>query len=410
MKNCAIYARVSSSEQVKGYSIEAQLDAGRVYAAGQDWEVVGEYVDAGLSGTTANRPEFRRVIRDGLAGKFSAIIVHAFDRFSRDLETSVVYKSLLRREGVQVVSITEQIDDGPLGFINEGIIDLFAAFYSINLSAKIRSGLARAVESGRWPWPVPAGYQKVNGWARIAEAGAGIRQAFREFATGRYTLESWADEAYRAGLRGPIGNKIAASGWSRIFHNKFYIGRLCWNDQEADGAHEALIDEDTFKRVQQILRENDRYSKPRQPRAYLLAGLLWSVDANDYMTGALAKGKYQYYRSRTKGRAASKHYVRADELEGQIADVLGGVTIDPAHIDELDIDEAMKLALKVAPHAGAIYQWLESDEQRRALLKFIVARYGFKVAGNQIIDVAPLPPFCFWFAIGQVEQLRMETA
>jgi len=410
MKNCAIYARVSSSEQVKGYSIDAQLDAGRAYAAAQGWEVSGEYIDAGLSGTTDRRPAFKRVIRDALAGQFGVIIVYSFDRFARDLEISVVYKSLLRREGVQVVSVTEQIDDGPMGFINEGIIDLFAAFYSINLSGKIRSGLGRAVEAGKWPWPVPAGYKKVGGWARITEAGAGIQMAFKEFSTGRYTLESWAEAAYKAGLRGPVDNRISASGWSRIFHNRFYIGRLCWNGLEAEGKHEALIDEEIFSMVQQILRKNDQFAARRNPRAYLLAGLLWSVDAGDYMTGALAKGKYAYYRSRSKGRgAAVKHYVRADELENQVNDVLAGVTIAPADIDGLDVDEAMKLALRVAPHVGAIYQWLDDDQQRRALLKLVVARYGFKVAGNKIIELSPMSPFCFWFDIGQVETQRVEN-
>ena len=235
--------------------------------------------------------------------------------------------------------------------------------------------------------------------------------AFREFATRCYTLESWAEAAYKAGLRGPVDNRISASGWSRIFHNRFYIGRLCWNGLEVEGKHEALIDEETFSMVQQILRANDQFAARRNPRAYLLAGLLWSVDAGDYMTGALAKGKYAYYRSRSKGRGARvKHYVRADELENQVNDVLAGVTIAPADIDGLDVDEAMKLALRVAPHVGAIYQWLDDDQQRRALLKLVVARYGFKIEGNKIIELSPMSPFCFWFDIGQVETPRLELS
>lgn len=104
-QNTALYARVSSSEQVKGYSIDAQLDAGRQYAAGHGWVVVAEYIDAGLSGTSDDRPQFKRMIRDALSGQFEVIMVHSFDRFSRNLEDAVVYKSLLRRDGVQGVSV-----------------------------------------------------------------------------------------------------------------------------------------------------------------------------------------------------------------------------------------------------------------------------------------------------------------
>ena len=413
-QNAALYARVSSSEQVKGYSIDAQIEAGRQYAAQHGWVVVAEYIDAGLSGTSDDRPQFKRMIRDALSGQFEVIMVHSFDRFSRNLEDAVVYKSLLRRDGVQVVSVTEQVDDGPLGFIHEGIIDLFAAYYSINLSAKIRSGLARSIEAGRWPWAVPAGYKRENGWVRISEAGAGIQMAFSEFATGNYTLDTWADAAYRAGLRGPMDNKIRPAGWSRIFHNRFYIGRLTWNDLDVEGAHEPLIDEVTFNRVQAILREHDKFARHRQRGFYMLGGLVWSLDANDMMVGAKARGRndtYRYYRSRARTTDGStKHYVRADELEGQIETVLSEISIAPQDIDGLDVDESLRLALRVANNnLASIYQWLDTDEQRRAFLRLVISKYGLRVSCHQIVEVIPNPPFCFRLDINRVEMAIVKS-
>lgn len=413
MKNCALYARVSSSEQVKGYSLFAQLDAGRGYAISQGWSVVAEYVDPGISGTTDERPQFKRMIRDALLGQFEIIIVYAFDRFSRNLEDAVVYKSLLRRDRVQVISVTEYIDESsPLAFIQEGIIDLFAAYYSLNLSAKIRSGLVKAVESGRWPWPVPTGYIKKNNIVHVSEAGAGIEMAFKEFSTGQYTLDTWAEAAYQAGLRGPGGNKIRGSGWSRIFHNRFYIGRLTWNDLDVEGAHEALVDETTFNRVQEILKEHDRFSRHRDPSFFLLRGLCWSIDANDLMTGARAKGRnsyYRYYRSRVKNiSGVLRHYIRAEVLESQVETVLSSVTITPQDIHTLNVDESMNLALRVAPNVAAIYCQLDTDQQRRALLQLVISRYGFRISGEQIVEVIPNPPFCFWLDINRVEIARVE--
>lgn len=412
MIDCAIYARVSTVEQVKGYSIEAQLDTCRQYATAKGFRVVKAYVDPGKSGGTDNRPGFQAVIGDALAGQFSMILVHAFDRFSRNMEDAVVYKSLLRRDGIKVISVTEQVDDTPTGFIHEGIIDLFAAYYSINLSVKIRSGLTKAVRTGKWPWAVPMGYHKITGLAQISEQGPNIQMAFKEFATGAHTLNTWADAAYQAGLRGPKNNKIRPGGWSRIFHNQFYIGRLCWNCLEVAGLHEPLIDEETFNRVQGVLRANDRFSRPREHGFYLLGGLLWSLDANDLMTGARVKGRnshYRYYRSRDKMPAGGgQHYVRTEVLEAQVEAALTKVTISPQDVPGLEVDQSMRLALMVGHNnLGSVYQWLDA-EQRRDFLKLVIARYGLKISGQEIVDVEPKPPFCFWLDTKSVVMAGVE--
>jgi len=392
--NCAIYARVSSSEQIKGYSLEAQIEAASAFATERGWSVVAEYVEPGLTATNDRRPQFQRMIRDALSGHFEAVIVYSYDRFSRNMEDAVVYKGLLRRDGIQVVSVTEPVDPAsPLSFIYEGIIDLFAAYYSLNLSAKIRGGLGKAIEKGRWPWKTPVGYEKVDGWVRVTEAGVGIRQAFAEFSTGKYTLSEWTERAYRAGLRSQNGGKINMAGWSRIFHNRFYIGRVAWNDLDVEGVHQPLVDRETFDKVQTILAASNGGQPQRVYRNYLLRGLVWSIDSQSAMVGVTAKGKFQYYRSRETGKNGKRHHVPAKKLESQVSIVLSSVAAAPADLDRLDVDDSMKLALQVSQDVGAIYQFLKSDEQRRALLDLVVSKYGLKCSENQIVGVEPNPPF-----------------
>ena len=124
--NCATYARVSSSEQVKGYSLDAQVQTTSNFAQSRGWTVVAEYVEPGLTATNDQRPQFQRMIQDALSGQFEIIVVHSFDRFSRNMEDAVVYKGLLRRDGIQVVSVTEPVDpNSPLSFVYEGIIGVF---------------------------------------------------------------------------------------------------------------------------------------------------------------------------------------------------------------------------------------------------------------------------------------------
>lgn len=403
--NYAAYARVSTVEQ---NSIASQLEACHYYGTGHDWTLYQDYIDPGLSGTNDNRPEFQRMIKDALSGLFKVIVVHSFDRFSRNIEHTVIYKGLLRREGVQILSVIEPLDTGsPFSFIHEGIIDLFAAFYSINLSAKIRAGQKKAIEQGRWPRKPPKGYKMVEGVVEIGGEGAQMTWAFSEFATGQYTLETWAERAYRAGIRNTKGGRLQPSHWSYIFNNPFYTGELVWNGQQASGRHQPLVDGATYDRVQAVLRANEGWKEHKRYRSFLLSGLCYSLDANSIMTGATGKG-YKYYRSRAKTSAGTRHHVPAEILEAQIATILQRVTIAPQDLNNIAADESMLLALRVAPHLGAIYQWLKDDEQRRALLKMVIARYGLKVSGQSIVDIDPLPPFCFAFDIKLVGQTRVE--
>lgn len=124
----ACYARVSSEKQAeKDLSIAAQLKALRRYALDRDWEVYREFVDEAESARTANRPAFKDMI--ALAKQrekpFDAILVWKLSRFARNREDSIIYKSLLRKYGISVISMNEQVDESPAGMLLEGMIEVF---------------------------------------------------------------------------------------------------------------------------------------------------------------------------------------------------------------------------------------------------------------------------------------------
>jgi DNA invertase Pin-like site-specific DNA recombinase len=106
----ALYARVSSERQAeKDLSIPAQLKALKKYALDREWDVVAEYVDEGESARTANRPAFREMISTAKKRErpFDTILVWKLSRFARNREDSILYKSLLRKRGISVISINE---------------------------------------------------------------------------------------------------------------------------------------------------------------------------------------------------------------------------------------------------------------------------------------------------------------
>jgi site-specific DNA recombinase len=125
-KRVVIYARVSSDRQDVDLSISAQLKALREYANRNGFIVVKEFIDEAESGRSTARPSFREMI--GLArtkqAPFEMILVWKLSRFARNREDSIIYKSLLRKQGIQVVSINEPIEDTPTGRLMEGIIEV----------------------------------------------------------------------------------------------------------------------------------------------------------------------------------------------------------------------------------------------------------------------------------------------
>ena len=137
----ALYARVSSDRQDVDLSVAAQLRALRDYAAKNGYLVAREYVDEAESGRSANRPEFRRMLDEASKPEapFREILVWKFSRFTRKREHAVAFKSMLRRRGIRVVSITEHADDSPTGKLMEAIIESVDEFYSENLVPEAQS-------------------------------------------------------------------------------------------------------------------------------------------------------------------------------------------------------------------------------------------------------------------------------
>ena len=161
----ALYARVSSDRQDVDLSVAAQLRALRDYAERNGYLVIREYVDEAESGRVADRPQFRKMLDEAAQNDapFQEILVWKFSRFTRKREHAVAFKSMLRRRGIRVTSITEHADDSPTGKLMEAIIECVDEFYSENLAQEVKRGMREAASRGFWVSPyVPYGYRRVH--------------------------------------------------------------------------------------------------------------------------------------------------------------------------------------------------------------------------------------------------------
>jgi site-specific DNA recombinase len=121
----AAYSRVSSDAQDTVLSLSAQIKALKEYALKNGHEVVREFVDEAESGRSANRPAFKEMIALAKSKQhpFDGILVWKLNRFARSREDSVVFKALLKKQGIAVISINEPVDDSPSGRLLEGVIE-----------------------------------------------------------------------------------------------------------------------------------------------------------------------------------------------------------------------------------------------------------------------------------------------
>ena len=103
-----IYARYSSDNQ-REESIDGQLRECMEYAKFNGIDVVNSYIDRALSAKTDNRPNFQRMIKDSYKGLFDVVLVWKLDRFARNRYDSAHYKTILKRNGVRVLSAKETI-------------------------------------------------------------------------------------------------------------------------------------------------------------------------------------------------------------------------------------------------------------------------------------------------------------
>lgn len=319
----ALYARVSSEKQAENdLSISAQLKALRKHAEKNGWTIYKEYIDEAESALSANRPAFQEMIATAKKKNppFETILIWKFSRFARNREDSIIYKSLLRKHGVSVISMNEQVDDSPAGKLLEGIIEVIDEFYSLNLAEDTIRGLRENANRGFQNGSIPVGYKakKVldghNERTKLepCETFAPIIQRIFDLCTRGNGIKEIANILNREGLKTNKGKPWSNSTVQYILKNEAYTGTLVYGKKQKSklrtngkhkpiripGNHPPLVDKETFLHVQELMAK--RSPKVAHPQTlisdYLLSGLMVCGKCGLKMIGSRAKsGKHAYY-------------------------------------------------------------------------------------------------------------------
>lgn len=341
--NAVIYARYSSHSQTE-QSIEGQLHDGYAYAERCGYRVVGEYIDRALTGTKDDRPDFQRMITDAEKRQFQIVIVWKLDRFARNRYDSAVYKRRLKKHGVKVVSVMENITDSPEGIILEGLLESMAEYYSANLSENIRRGLAESVKKGWYcGGSIPWGYKLVDHKLVEDEKHAPlVRELYRRYADGESLADIAADFNQR-GYRTTRGRDFKTGTFDRIIPNSAYIGQYKYSGQVVPGLAVPIVDEETYNRVVKRREANCRAPATRRtPVNFILQGKLFcgacgSTECGDAGTSKSGERHYYYSCSARKHRKndCKKKAEKKDFLEWYVCEQTVKYILDPERIDQI---------------------------------------------------------------------------
>ncbi|ADO83422.1 recombinase family protein [Ilyobacter polytropus] len=294
-----IYARFSSENQ-RDESIDAQIRAIQEYAKRNNIEIIEIYTDRARSATSDKRPDFQRMVKDSEKENFDMVIVHKLDRFSRDKYDSVYYKKRLLKNGVKVVSVTEQLDDSPESVILESVLEGMADYYSKNLAREAMKGMKETAykcqHTGGTP---PLGYdvdKETRKYIINPNEAEAVKLIFEKYLQG-HTVMSIVNELNDRGYRTKKGVLFGTNSIRSIIKNEKYCGTFVFNKSASKdafgrrngsktkddkdiirikGGVPAIVTEDDYNRAQSLMesKRNGRGGRQKAKEIYLLSGII----------------------------------------------------------------------------------------------------------------------------------------
>ena len=339
-----IYARYSSDNQ-REESIEGQLRECKAFAEKNDIQIMDTYIDRALSAKTDNRPDFQRMIKDSAKGKFEVVLVWKLDRFARNRYDSAHYKTILRKNGVKVVSATESISQGAEGILLESMLEGMAEYYSAELSEKVKRGMKENALKFKYNGgALPVGYTvDENQYYQLDPVVAPVvADAFKHYAEGA-TMQEITDEMNLRGVRTNRGGKISINSVTRMLHNRKYIGEYRYADVVYPNGIPAIVSEELFDRVQERMAQTKKApAKHKAEDEYLLTTKLFCGKCGCFMVGESGTSHmngtvHRYYKcvSVKRHKGCDKKTVKKEWIENIVINEIKKIIDNDSLLEEI---------------------------------------------------------------------------
>ena len=367
-----IYARYSSDSQ-REESIEGQLRECKEYAEKHGITILNTYIDRALSAKTDNRPEFQRMIKDSSKGLFDIVICWKLDRFARNRYDSAHYKSVLRKNGVKVVSATEAIATDSTGILLESLLEGYAEFYSAELSEKVIRGMTdNALKCKFNGGSVTMGYiiDHEQNFQIDPAAAPIVLEVFTLYDKGA-TMQELVNLLNEREVRSMRGGKVTLNMISGMLKNRRYIGEYSYRDVVVPAGIPAIVPQDLFDRVQERMAKNKKAParKKAKEEQYLLTTKLFCGTDGVFMVGESGTSKtkqkiHRYYRcvNTKKKKLCDRKPVKKDFVETLVVEEVMKMLHDDAMVKYI-VDTVMEIDAKESTALPLLNRQLEETNK-----------------------------------------------
>ncbi|WP_342563636.1 recombinase family protein [Paenibacillus sp. FSL R7-0345] len=358
----ALYIRVSTEEQVEGFSLDAQRLALLDHCRKAQISVYKVYIDAGRSGKSIDgRPALCELLEDARSGRFQQVVCLRLNRLSRKLTDLLHIYELLERHGVALRSLTEDLHtDTPMGKFALQMSGAVAEHERRQIAQNVRQSMQRRSRLGRWNsgnqvlgyrWVTHSGNPHLSYVEIVPEEAKQVISIFEMYASG-LGLKAIANRLNNAGYKTKRGKAFYSISVRGILTNVNYIGKITYTDENnsrkiVKGEHEAIVPTELWKKVQQRLAGQATLSVKQIVRPFPLAGLLKCPACGSSMipchvyrkrkSGVHSKSFYYICCRYNSGGSAvcSPNHIRANEAEVWVESQLRHFITQPTVAEQL---------------------------------------------------------------------------
>jgi len=411
----ALYPRVSTMEQAtEGYSIGEQVERMTKFCEAKGWDIYKTYTDAGYTGANLDRPGLQELIKDSEAGKFDMVLVYKLDRLSRS-QKDVLYlvEDVFDEHGVFFSSMTENFDTStPFGKAILGILAVFAQLEREQIKERMSMGKNARAKQGKWCGGrmIPIGYEYdkvkdkfiVNDFEAMQYLelvdlflqGKAFREIETIFAERGYTHKHgvWIPKTMRSVLR-----------------SKMYLGYLKHSGEWYKSEHPALIDEETYNRLVNLLDQRSEQYKQTGGKSGVvttyLGGLLFCKKCGGKY------GKDSNGRRDKNGNKKYKYccYSRSKKMKSLVKDPnCKNKNWNVSELDNIVLAEIKKLAINPDYIRQAQAQKIEKSDaaEQIKILRKEIKKIDEKI--SRFMDLYGVGQFTIEQVMGKVDPLNLQ--
>ncbi|MGV2067461.1 recombinase family protein [Agrobacterium sp. 22-226-1] len=407
VQRAALYLRVSTTRQAEhDVSIPDQRKQGETYCASRGYQLVETFVEAGASATNDRRPEFQRMIEAGTSkpAPFDVVVVHSFSRFFRDHFELEFYVRKLAKNGVKLVSITQEMGDDPMHVMMRQIMALFDEYQSKENAKHVLRAMNENARQGFWNGArPPIGYRVVAAEQRGSKIkkkleidplhAETVRLIYRLFLEGGGTsgpkgVKAIATYLNERRMFTRDGGKWGLAQIHAILTRTTYIGEHRFNtrsfkNRERKPENEVsimavppLIERETFDAVQARLKSRNPMLVPARVTSgpTLLTGICFCAKCGGAMTLRTGKGnggQYTYYTCSTKARqgkvGCEGRSIRMDKLDHLVERHLEERLLQPKRLETILsslLDRRQERAERRREHLADLNRRITETDQR----------------------------------------------